>query len=241
MKKWSLFLCTFVVGLILFPKTVQATCDYKQLAKLKSYAGNIKYDIDYTEQDHNVVFRARFVNLPKYLYIQDQTTGLVYSGQEEFIVPNLSSGKTYIFAVKATQVPVASYKYTEYNGADWSGKEYVSSDTSACTDTELKKIYVTIPTYNPYYDLPICSPFQEYKLCYKWAKHELNQKQFEKTVATYQPEDVTQKKEKEMPKTWLNILSELYLKFYYIPLSLIIIGSGIIIYREKKKESFNGW
>ncbi|HIU22919.1 MAG TPA: hypothetical protein IAD49_05000 [Candidatus Fimihabitans intestinipullorum] len=243
MKKWKIYFIISFLCMFILPCGVKATdCDYQQLAKLKKYANNIHYDYDYVEQNGTVKFRIRFTNISKYVILQDLTTGQTYTNVNEVSIGGLDAGKTYSFIVRVSSTPVSTYTYKEYIDGTWIEREYSSVFADRCENTELKKIYVTLPSYNPYYNLPVCDGLEDYDMCFKWQKHELSKEEFESQVMEYKKKQVVEKQEKEKPEpTLLEQVILLYTQYYYIPLALIIIVCGILIYREKRNEKMSGW
>ena len=227
----------------ILPSGVKAAdSDYQQLSKLKQYANNIRFDYNYTETNNTVKFSIRFTNISEHVILQDLSTGKTYTNTSEMVIDGLDAGKTYSFSVKASTVPAKVFTYTEYTNGTWVEKEYISVYADACANIELKRIYVTLPTYNPYYNLPVCDGLDDYDMCFKWQKHELSKDEFEKQVMEYKTKKVIEEQEeKKQTLTLLEQFISWYTKYYYIPLTLIIIICGVLIYNEKRNEKTNGW
>ncbi len=243
MKKWKIYLILSFLCLCILPFRVKAaSCDYQQLAKLKQYANNIHYDYSYTETNNTVKFSVRFANISEHVILQDLSTGQTYTNMNEMVINGLNDGKTYSFIVKASTIPASTYTYTEYIDGTWIEKEYTSIYADDCANVELKRIYVTLPTYNPYYNLPVCDGLDDYDMCFKWQKHELSKEEFEREVMEYKKKKIVEEQEeKEQEPTLLEQFILLYTKYYYIPLTLIIVVCGLLIYKEKRNEKLSGW
>lgn len=229
---------------ILFPRNIKAAqCDYTQIAKLKQYAGNIQYDYNYVEQGGVPTFSIRFTNISKFVVLTDLSTGKTYSDQTELVIPGLKDGTTYSFRVTSSTSPVDTLTYTEFDGNTWTEKTVSKSTGKTCSDVELKKIFVTLPTYNPYYKLPECQGMEDDKLCFKWYKHELSEKEFKKQVKANRVSTMQKQKQKEEKKsnTMLEKIIEIGLNYYYIFFAIMIIVGGLLFYKKKQKEKLSGW
>ncbi len=209
-----------VLAILFIPYTVHASvfCDFSEKVRLKNLASNINKSYDYVELDDKAIFKITLSNVYKELFLKRinskrETEQEYYpnSGQDmsEIILENYESGKSYTFEV-----------YTTHFG---------------CEGDVIETIYVTLPTYNPFYKLPVCQGLENYDMCTKWYNHGLTKEKFIEVVQGYRSQkEEEEQKEEEHSSYFL----EFYLKYYYILLPIIIIGLGYIIYRENKKGQF---
>ncbi len=213
-------LITFLIfAFFLLPNKIQASvfCPFDTKIYLKNLASNINYTYDLNEQN-GVSFRITLSNIHKNLWIQRKDTGEKYypdtsKDMSEITLEGFENGKSYQFDVY--------------------------SNVEDCDDDILFTIYVTLPTYNPYYNLEVCKGLEYYNLCGKWYNHGLSKEKFIEEVNKYR-ESINKKEEEEEKekKDTSSFLLEFYLKYYYIILPAIIIPAGIYIYRYQKRERF---
>jgi len=211
MKK---ILLAFALMCLPFIKVEALYCSYSEQARLKKMASNINYTYDFVEVDNTVNFKITLVNLRPELYLVDPLTEQVYNyNGEELVLDNRKSGEVVKFNV---------YSNVEY-----------------CTE-QLYTITITLPTYNPYYKDSICSGLDSYSLCGRWTKHSYNYDEFVKKVSDYKaslnkpndPDVIT-----EHQRGIWDVIANYMVKFYYIPLLLIIIGCSVGIYIQNKKSN----
>ncbi len=243
MSKWKYFI-VLLFCLAIFPDIVSAeSCDYNVLSRLKNYASNIKYDYSYTEQNNQVVFTARFTNISDNVILIDKTTGQTYTNVGEITVGNLQPGKSYEFTVIPSNKGLTSVIRRQNIWGQWVEYEVPTDVNENCRNTELKKIYITLPSYNPYYKLPVCEGAEEYDMCFKWQKHELSETEFIEDVTKYKEENAVKdktKKEKEETPLMEQIVA-LLREYYYVPITIAIIIVIAAIYIKKKREAEEGW
>lgn len=204
--------------ILLFPiaKVSALNCSYSDLAYLKKLASNINYTYKYNEYNGNVTFSVTLTNLQNNLYIVDKTKNTTYSYTgSEITIDNYTSGQVV--------------KYDIY------------TNSGDCTDQILYSIALTLPTYNPYYNDELCSTIPNYELCQKWSTHGLTYEKFQSSVSSYLnnlkiEEENKNKIENNEDDIWQPII-DFILKYYYIPLSVIIVGGGIAIYIINKKSN----
>lgn len=212
MKKIALLLFLVFCPLI---KVDAFYCQYSDISYLKKLAANINASYTYQEVDGKAIFQITLVNLQPDLYIADTITNQNhYYTNSEITLNNYNSGQTITYKVYTT-------------------KQY-------CEDQLLATIRVTLPTYNPFYKDEICSNALEYELCNRWSSHKLDHESFVNKVKQYKDsliEKPLPPKEEEIPdNSIMQVIINILLEFYYIPLALVILGSGIGIYVINKKS-----
>lgn len=221
---------------LLLPTSIRAidSCPYQVQSRLKAIASNIKVDYSYVENDKGVIFKIRFTNLHPDIVIYDATTGNGYSynDSKELFLDGYMPGKSYKFEMKA------SYDFGGMAlGTD--GSNAISSD---CAKQVLYTTYVSLPSYNAYYKDELCNNLTNVPLCDKWYKHNLSYDEWKKEVGKQKTTVEKQKnKHKTEQKNWLEPLLDLFLRYYYIPIAIIVIIFGLFIYRKKKQEKIEGW
>lgn len=210
MKKILLFSLVLLFPII---KVNALYCSYSDLAYLKKLASNISYYYDYEEINNNVSFKITLTNLQDELYIVDSTSGKRYDySDKEITIDGYQSGQIIRY--------------------------YVYSTKGDCEDV-LYTVVVNLPTYNPYYRDEICKGIENYTLCQKWSTHGLSYEKFKERVQSYleveKPTEVIEE-EPEEEYNFLDILIDILLDYYYIPLIIVVIGSSIGIYVINKKS-----
>jgi len=210
------FLIIFLLTLFIPNIKVDAFyCKYNEISRYKNLASNITTYYDYTEKEDNVTFTITLVNLNKDLYIVDSTTNKKYTYKNnELSITNYSPGQTV--------------------------KYYVYTTNENCSDELLYTIRVNLPDYNPYYDDIICEGVNNYIYCTKWYKHNLNYEQFVAKVNSYK-QSLIKPPEPSIPEEptglgLLDIVLEIWIRYYYIILLAIITSCSIIIYNTNKKS-----
>ena len=208
--KYVLFMILFLV-----PNVIHAECSNSEIVQYQEQAKNINITYDYTEHENSyVLFTIKIANLTPGLYIQDSKSGTDYHYTgSDITIDNYNSGNTYRFKI--------------------------FTDGGNCSDTLITKKYVTLPYYNVYYKDPICEGIEDYRYCQKWAKVILPYDEFYKKVTTYKNSLLS---DEENTNTNISnycifiFLLNIYIKYYYIILPIIIIGGYIIIHRHNKKQ-----
>lgn len=210
MKKWLLLLILFIPF-----ETKALYCSNAELANLKKIAANISYSYDYVETNNEVKFSITLTNLNKDFYIIDKSNNKRYNKTPEVTINNYKSGQ------------VVRYQ--------------VNSNTENCQEEILYTLVITLPTYNPFYKDRLCQSIPNYKLCQKWSSHGLNYERFQKNVQSYLDSlknNPNNNYEEEIIDLDLGtIILNFVLKYYYIPLLMIIIGSSIGIYFVNKRSN----
>ena len=158
MKKKFKYL--LVLLLCLLPISTKALCTSSDKARLKKIISNINISYDYEMVRNNAIFSIKFNNLSPELYFTDQFGNYYtqYGDNNEIVLNNFSDGKSYMFAFYGV---------------------------NSCTNEKVGNLYVTTPTYNPYYKLSVCDNAREFELCQKWVSHSLSRDEFINKVNEY--------------------------------------------------------
>lgn len=245
MKKKIMFLCCVFV-ILFFPGKISAlNCPYDQLSKLKSIATNIRYDYSYREIGGKVVFQIRLTNLNPTITIKDVYHNNVfsYTNSNEIIIDNFPDGGTYRFEMSATNsidLPSVYYLNEVVNGILVQTPIEVAQ-IGDCDNVNIYNLYVTVPSYNPYYNLEICNNSSS-RLCNKWYQHSLTKEKFIEQVK--KDNDQLQKKKEKVisSKSWRDIIIDWYKQNYIYVWSGIVLIVIFVIYLYKNRESgFEGW
>lgn len=159
MKKISFLFVTLFLCFI--PNNIKAYCTSSDKAKLKKIVSNVNISYDYEIVNYKAKFKITFNNLTPDIYFKDPY-GNIYRTYDlennEVVLYNYSDGNSYAF---------------NFYGANSCGSEKIST------------LYVTTPTYNPYYQYSVCDNAREYELCQRWASHSLSRSEFIKSVKEY--------------------------------------------------------
>lgn len=208
MKKIVYFLIIMII--FLFPSKVKGYCSVENKARLKQLVSNVNISYEYEMVGNNPVFTVKLNNVGPELYFIDKNGNANYGNSNgEFVLNNYYNGQTYDF------------------------KFYGTTD---CSNEEVGRLYVTLPKYNPYYNLSVCDDAKEYKLCQKWVSHSLNRKQFVEEVNKYKQE-ISKIDDKEVNKKISVIdLTMSFIRMYglYIAIFIIIVIITIKFIRYKK-------
>ncbi len=211
MKKFLLV----IMLCILFPITAQAECSTDEKIALSKMVSNIKITPVFNEEIEK--FNILISNITPSVYLKDMKTKVEYVN---------TGGEVIIYNVNPNQ----SYRIRFY------------SAIPACYGDTITTIYVTLPGYNKYYKDPLCEGLEDYKICQKWVNYNYNRTQFETEIKKIDKEEKIEKKEEhreeENVKGFYDYLGELYEKYYYIFLPIIIIGGIILMNYLRKKEDF---
>ena len=202
--------------LCLIPKNVNAlSCSSQEKARLKKIMSNINISYDYTMIQDNAMFSIKFNNLNPELYFKDQFGNVYYDNNlynDELVLYNYADGKSYTFSFYGT---------------------------NSCTDEKIGNLYVTTPSYNPYYKLSVCDNAKEFELCQKWVSHSLSRSEFIEKVNKYKIDnniiDDSKINKKISVIDFIMNFIRMYGLYIVIAVSVIIIIIKIIRY---KKDTF---
>ena len=149
-----------ILLLIMLPNSAKAICSSSDRARLKKIISNINISYDYEIVKNNAKFSIKFSNLSPEIYFTDQFGNYYtqYDANNEIVLNNFSDGKSYTFTFYAT---------------------------NTCSREKISNLYVTTPTYNPYYKLSVCDNAREFELCQKWVSHSLTRDEFIDKVNEY--------------------------------------------------------
>lgn len=199
---------------ILMPSIVKAECTDGEKIALSKMVDNIKITPVFYEDTEK--FSILISNVTSSIYFKDINTQIIYSNSEkEQAIYNVEPGQ--------------SYRIRFY------------SAIPACYGDVITTSYVTLPGYNRYYKDTLCKELEEYKICQKWVNYNYSREQFEKEVNKIEKkveEKKVEEKKEETVKGFYDYLGELYEKYYYIFLTIIIVGGIITINYLRKKEDF---
>lgn len=211
MKKFKRILILLI--LCLLPIKVHASCTSEERARLKKMVSNINVSYDYQMIGGNPIFSIRFSNLNPELYFMDPFENYyqVYDLENnEIVLNNYADGKSYTFNF--------------YGGIN------------ACGGINVGRLYVTTPTYNPYYQLTVCDDAREYDLCQKWVSHSLSKNEFVDKVNEYKEKKGIIDNSEVKKKISFIDLAFSFLRMYglYIVIGIVIIIIVIKVIRYKK-------
>lgn len=208
-KRWLVVVAFF----LFFPNIVKADCTVEEKIALSKMVSNVKITPIFREETEN--FSIIISNITPSIYFKDMTSKMVYenTGKEVEIYnlnPNTSYRIKFLSAIKA------------------------------CHGEAITSTYVNLPGYNKYYKDPLCEGLEDYKICQKWVNYHYDRETFEKEVKKIEKKEEKQKQEieekSEVVKGMYDYLGELYERYYYIVLPIIIIACIITIVRLRKKE-----
>lgn len=213
----------FILFFLLCPKSESLTyggCEYSEISRLKSMVSNVNLSYDYYMSNNDVRFSVIISNLVPGFYFVDSQTGIEY---------------TYENAVDG-EIVINNYKNTSGNY-----KFYASLEQ--CYGVKLGNKYYTFPDYNYYYNDPLCKENSNFSLCQKWVKVTYSYSEFKKVINEYnQKKELIPEEEQIKPEyneTFVDLIIKIYIKYYYLILIGIIVVCVVIMYINKKKNSFD--
>lgn len=212
MKKY--YACIFLLFFLIMPFRVKAVCDDSRKSELQKIAGNITYGYDYVKETDS--FNITITNLNPNIYMDLNNSGVIYT----YNSPELTLGG--------------------YRPGD-SLKLYVY-DTEYCVSSSLNILYINLPIKNKYYGLEVCNDIPNYSLCQMWTStnNNLTEEEFIQKINQYKSRQQEQEKNVEEFETSnyvVEFLIEIYIKYYFIILPIIIILCIFGMYRLNKKRS----
>lgn len=204
--------------LLFFPMLrAKAVCKNADIVALNNVAKNVTASYQYYEQGTRVLFKITLTNLEPSLVVHDGIKKKEYKDNKgEITSSDYEPGKMVRFLIYAKD--------------------------SSCTDKILSTIYVNLPPYNPFYKDTLCEQVKDYKYCQKWVQMPFNYETFKKEIqAEIDARKVIEKEEnieiKNEPSL-IDTMFQIYLKYYYIILPLIIIICAVSIFRLNKKINY---
>ncbi len=212
--KWFKYIIILIV-LFLIPNSVNASCSSAEKARLKKIISNINVSYDYQMVQDNAIFSIKFSNLNPELYFKDPF-GNVYRtydlNNNEIVLNNYTDGKSYTFAFYGI---------------------------GACAGDNVGNLYVTTPTYNPFYKLGVCENAREFELCQKWVSHSLSRDEFVKKVNEYKDKNEIIDNSQINKKISVIDLTISFIRMYglYILIGIIVIII-IVKFIRYKKDTF---
>ena len=221
MKKYNNFLYLILtIFMFLNITTVNGECSNSEITTLKKYAANINFSYDYYIENDTAYFNIIVNNLVPQLYIYDEETDTDYFFEDtydgEFVISGITKEK---------------------------GEFQILSSSNSCFGQRIGVKDYVLPSYNKYYSDSICDGNKEHSLCQKWKKTNFTYDEFKKTIEEYAktkiPKEEIKTEEKNNELTWLDVLVDFYVKYYYIILSTIIIVCIAIMIINIRKSKFN--
>ena len=209
MKKYLLLIITMII----IPFKVNAGCSTEEITRLQKLSNNVNISYEYNED--NNTFTISFANLNGFLTVKDMSTNRDYYTYDELRISNVNSG---------------SHTY------------YIYASNKNCYESELGVKTIILPYYNKYYNYDKCKNIREYRYCSKWLKNNISQKEWENNVDTYiankkaQEEEKRKKNQQSSTDKIRQMIFDMYVKYYYIILPVIIGILGIIIYVKNKTD-----
>lgn len=201
----------FLIILFSMIPNAKAECSDEEMIRLSKIANNITTSYEYDEKTKS--FNITFTNANKKLLIKDVANDKYYNENFEFTIKNFKSG---------------DYKFN------------IESSDINCTEDVLVTKYIKLPFYNKYYDTEDCEGIKEYSYCSKWIEKEIPYDIFKKKTSEYKEslikEQKVEKIEEPLSEKIKNVVTEIYVKYYYIILPTIITLLCVIIYLKDKSD-----
>lgn len=199
--------------LMIFPYETKALeCSDEQKYETQKLAYNVAYSYTYNEKDDKATFDITFTNLHNRLSIMDNSNNKVYSSSE--------------VVIKGLE-PNREYSYDIYSAG------------FACSSSSLRKINIKTPGYNKFYKDKICNGIEDFKYCQKWANIDIAYEELKREVSRYKLSLIKQQNVEEETSQIgkvVNIIINIYTKYYYLILPTIIVLAIVFMIRDDKKS-----
>lgn len=216
MKRLGIFLvCLFVFPLV----ANAATCNSTNMSNISSLANNVNivYEVDTSKK--TPVFTITLSNLTADMIVFDRNAAKTYKGfantGSELSIKTNTSG-SYSFIIYSKQC-----------------KEQVATKS------------VSLPTYNVFYGDKLCDGLDTCDVCQKWYGSNKDRKTFEQGIQECKRKNNIVVEEEEKPvtqnKAWYESLADIFLKFWWaiIILMIVVIGIYYAIRAKQKKNEYN--
>ena len=198
---------------------VCADCSDEELSKLKEIANNVNIVYEYQGEAAGAfgyedgTFDVIITNIVDDIYIRDEFYNYVFNTSNAD-----SDGK----------IVLKSYV---------SGNHVFKIYAQNC-DKLLRVIELNIPRYNPYSEDPLCEGISgdDLDVCNKWYKYDLEYDDFKKAVEEYK-KDSNKNGIADEENIFNNIFDFFSKNILYILISVVIIGSIVVIVIVKRKRS----
>jgi hypothetical protein len=206
---------------------VNNNCSNEEKLRLKKIVNSIKVTYELKEYNSPEIgnFKAYQLNLIGFtndIYIMSESNGILvtYDGDNTAIIEGMTPAVTYVLP-------------------------FYAASNSTCNDTLIMTRSITIPPYNIYSDDPICVGYETYELCKKNSPiiiksysefiNRMNEyiKSLKNNSANDENNVITVPKEKPILERILDFIID---KIIFITVPIIVIGTSLIIYIEKKKR-----
>ena len=209
MKKFIFLTLLFLVFL---PNSAKGYCDDSEIIRLQKLASNVT--VSYTYDEDTRRFSVTLSNLKSDLEVIEIDSMKKYNTVGDLTFKKLYSGKHgYIIYAK--------------------NKE--------CSSSELTTKYAILPYENPLHNLDICKGIENYSYCNKWVSNSISYEAGYQKINEYREKLASKKNTTKNNPSTLSILfgkiKEVYGKYYYIILPVVIVTLLIMIAIKNKKES----
>lgn len=212
----------FIIAMLFFifpTMSFSLECSFQDRERLMKMADNVTYVVE-ENLDENGEFNGTFK--------------LVFSGVCNEIYFRDSLGYSYI-------------NYRDENCGDFftedisGGQKYqvVISGFNTCMFEQFRTITVNLPMYNKFYDDPLCENAKEFKFCNKWGNYNISYDEFTQKVAEYKKNTQNSIIEPTTNVAKKNLVYEIYQKYYWIALVILVVMFGTLIYFWIKEQQKN--
>lgn len=220
MLKSTFKIILFVISFLFSINNLSAnTCDYVEMARLKSVASNldITYTYTYNADLDDVKFKINIENIKENIIIKDVAKGTMYTfnGNTNLELSGYDDNKKYQFDI-----------YT---------------DTTECSNKTLLTRYIYLPKYNQYYNDDVCGSVSDYYMCQMWYQHELSKEEFYSKLNEYKKtlnidnEEVP--KETDVVSSIIDLIIDNY--YFFVGFGVILILVRLIYVIKENKDTFD--
>ncbi len=219
MKKALVFIISFFTGIISIKALSYGGCEYKDVARMKSFVNNINLTYDYTIINNEAYFDVTISNITSDMYFVDVKNNITY------YYNNTINGEITIKCYTNTS---GSYKFYSAN--------------PSCSGISLGTKYYKFPIYNIYFNNEMCNDYKNISICQKWVNKSYSYDEFAKQIEDYKNSLIEEPKDDDViihNPTIIDKIIDIYVRYYYIFLIAIIVLCSSIIIIKRKKDKFN--
>lgn len=245
-RKLGIFLV--IASCVCLTKGVNAACDYETQNRLKSEAANIRavneimqtvYDYDGNERPE---LKPEDVTFEDSYYIGDKAViSFMNLTNDLYVVVNDGKSFEKKYAYSETNNGTLEFEIQDLN--DVTKYNFtIYSNNNDCKDTELRKIEVVVPMYNPYSDSIMCDGMESFYYCQPYitevfteSYEEINGKIFER----YKENRDEKPNENQQEETFWNKVAN-FMKENVVLITVVVIlviGGATAVWYIKKRRS----
>ena len=236
MKKRYMFLFVFFFMLFSVKINAMSTCSMERSIELTNLANNVNVDYyEYHVEKGNEVyidladgetvsepgFALRIYNLPKDLNVLVTTS----DGEE----------KKELYSTDANEDGVVIYD-SGYPGKIKNYTITVRSNDYNCMNEVFRKISITLPTINEFYDFEVCRDNPDYYMCQEYTTVDYSEVEIEDFLDRVKEYEENKKSKDSKDSTFTFRLLIFIKKYVWLIIVIVLLGVGYYVYTRKKNS-----